>query len=146
MGLDAGQEYLRPNFVGPDILGIAQLNPMARRLGVSQGGAWATHLQPLGAMDMFLIWTVSILLLLASLIYAIANARIAVRWYVWRIRASLIPFVGGLSGAIGVMLLPVDAVWRFWWIPPVADIGCAALLASIVVAAARRWLAKNRKF
>lgn len=35
---------------------------------------------------------------------------------------SLIPFVGGLAGAIGMVLLPVEGVWRWAFVPLCLDV------------------------
>lgn len=37
---------------------------------------------------------------------------------------SITPFVGGVSGAVGVILLPVAGSWKYAWIPLLCDYGC----------------------
>ena len=34
------------------------------------------------------------------------------------------PLLGGLSGAAGLLLLPVPGTDKYWWVPPIADLGC----------------------
>jgi len=46
---------------------------------------------------------------------------------------SQMPFIGGFLGASGMGLLPVDAVSRLWWIPPLIDPGCVLLFSLTAV-------------
>jgi hypothetical protein len=78
-------------------------------------------------------WTASVLLLLLSALICSGNLWISVRWYIWKKRESLIPFLGGVLGAVGLALLPVDPVSRYWWLPPLVDPGCVLLLVAAAV-------------
>ena len=46
---------------------------------------------------------------------------------------SLIPFVVGIAGAVGVLLLPIDKAHAFWWVPIVADVGCGLMLLFVLI-------------
>ena len=63
------------------------------------------------------LWAVSGLLLAVSLLLMVGN------WVIFfqRTRASAIPIVGGLSGMVGLILLPVPGSWKFCWLPLVLD-------------------------
>jgi hypothetical protein len=41
---------------------------------------------------------------------------------------SVVPLFGGALGAIGCALAPWPAVRQFWWVPPIVDPGCGAVL------------------
>jgi hypothetical protein len=37
--------------------------------------------------------------------------------------SSFVPFIGGVLAAIGMLLLPVADLWKWAWIPLIADFG-----------------------
>ena len=37
--------------------------------------------------------------------------------------SSFIPFIGGVLAAIGMLILPIEDIWKWAWIPLVADFG-----------------------
>ncbi|MEI6074618.1 MAG: hypothetical protein WCS94_03535 [Verrucomicrobiota bacterium] len=53
---------------------------------------------------------------------------------------SLIPFVGGMLGTIGLLLLPMSQPRRFWWVPLIMDLGCGPMLVAIVIDQIRKKL------
>jgi hypothetical protein len=60
--------------------------------------------------------------------------------YVFRKRrgVSLVPFVGGLCGAAGLLVCPARGVAYYAWVPLVVDPGCLLLLACFAVFLWRR--------
>ena len=46
---------------------------------------------------------------------------------------SLIPFVGGIVGAMGLFILPISHARSFWWVPLVIDLGCGPMLVAILI-------------
>lgn len=84
-------------------------------------------------MNEDLRWAISVILLVLSLLVIVANFSIAVRWYVFKKRASMIPFFGGIAGMIGLLLLPMSEMRPFWWVPLILDLGCGLLLAGVAV-------------
>lgn len=46
---------------------------------------------------------------------------------------SLVPFVGGIAGVIGLLLLPIERPHHFWWVPTAADLGCGPMLLAVLV-------------
>ncbi len=42
--------------------------------------------------------------------------------------ASVVPLVGGISGSIGVICLPISGVWKYFWIPFIVDYGSIPLI------------------
>ena len=45
---------------------------------------------------------------------------------------SVIPFVGGVSGALACLVLPIEGVWRWFWLPPLIDFSGFLILASML--------------
>ena len=80
-----------------------------------------------------MLWSISVILLAVSISAIVANYSISIRWYLFKKRASLIPFIGGILGTVGIVCLPVVSIRRFWWIPLVADPGCILLLVGVLV-------------
>jgi len=69
-------------------------------------------------------WIGAFLLLLAFLWIAWLNIKVAFKAYVLREPTpSWIPFLGGISGLLGVLCLPVDGARLWWWLPLVLDWG-----------------------
>jgi hypothetical protein len=63
-------------------------------------------------------------LLLVSALVCIGNASLLWTCYVRKRKApSWIPLVGGITGVIGLWLLPVPAAHRWWWVPLIVDWG-----------------------
>ncbi len=84
-------------------------------------------------------WVGSLALLLVFGISAVGNLCIAGLFVVRRARASMIPLVGGIAGAVGLLALPVDGAQKWWWLAPLVDLGCAPSL----VAFAAVWLLRR---
>ena len=80
---------------------------------------------------MIILWIISVVLIALSLLGISGNLWIAIRWYLFKKRASMIPFVGGLVGMIGLLLSPMGGVRHFWWVPLVVDLGCGPMLLAI---------------
>jgi hypothetical protein len=76
-----------------------------------------------------LSWTASLFLLTCSIALAVANARILLRWLVLRRKSSIMPFLGGILGVGGVLLLPVHGTNKWFWLPLIFDWGALPTLA-----------------
>ena len=98
-------------------------------------------------MIMTFLWTISVLLLAFSLWAIVGNLWITFGGLVKKRKKfeSLIPFVGGLIGMVGVLLLPVSGVRHFWWVPLLVDLGCGPLLAAVVVEQIRKAIRPGNK-
>lgn len=51
---------------------------------------------------------------------------------------SMVPLLGGLAGALACVVAPLRGLARWWWVPLVVDLGCAALLVFAATAVLRR--------
>jgi hypothetical protein len=85
-------------------------------------------------MTHILIWIISAVLLCLSLYVAGGNLWITIGSILKKQKTfvSFVPFVGGLVGVVGMLLLPVAGVRSFWWIPLLADLGCGPLLFAVI--------------
>jgi hypothetical protein len=82
---------------------------------------------------LWVCWTVSVLLLIFFAVCAVGNIVIVVRGYLYQERASLAPLLGGIAGAVGVLLLPWPAARSWWWLPLLLDLGCVPAVASTLL-------------
>jgi hypothetical protein len=82
-----------------------------------------------------LLWIISIVLLAVWFVVTCSNLWIAVGGLFKKREkfVSFIPFVGGILGMIGVLLLPVTGARPFWWIPILLDLGCGLMLVGVVI-------------
>jgi hypothetical protein len=58
---------------------------------------------------------------------------------------SLLPFVGGVAGAISLLLIPQSQFRPWWWVPLVADAGSAPLLLWTTVWLIWRFFHRHRQ-
>jgi hypothetical protein len=73
-------------------------------------------------------WLVAVPLLILSVLTIVGNVTTVIQ----RVSAerhgksgpSWIPFVGGIAGALGLLMLPIKGVSGYWWIPLLVDWGC----------------------
>ena len=62
----------------------------------------------------------------------LCNVSIPLRFLVRKQRGSMMPLVGGTSGMLALLCLPVEALHQWWWVPLVVDPGCALMLVGVV--------------
>lgn len=78
-------------------------------------------------------WGLSVLMLTVGVVYTLHNLVHILRWARDRTKRGLAPFVGGLSGAGGLALIPVPALNGWWPLPLFLDVGCVPVLLWILV-------------
>jgi len=83
-------------------------------------------------------WLIAGILILISVYAVVGNALIAINWWSSKKRATMIPFIGGVAGLIGVLLLPIPRARDFWWLPPIVDLGCVLLMLAAALERLRR--------
>lgn len=128
--LDARWEHTGSIFLWSDVQRSGKyVTGSAWFLGTFKGCTRTKHLP---TMSHEILWVVSGVLLSVSLFATIANYCYAAFWYFARRRNSLIPFVGGLTGAAGWLLLPAPELRGCWWVPLMIDLGSAPLLAATI--------------
>jgi len=71
----------------------------------------------MGTIQPLLTWLASIGLCILWLLITTANFSVLLRG------GSMIPFIGGVSGAIGLYISPLDSLERFVWVPALLDPG-----------------------
>ncbi len=84
---------------------------------------------------MIVLWIIPNVLLAFSLYVICGNLWIAFGGLFKKREKSetLIPFVGGFAGMIGVLILPVNGIRFFWWAPLALDLGCGLMLMGVVI-------------
>jgi hypothetical protein len=80
------------------------------------------HVEGWGLNWQILRWGIGIILIAFSLLCIVANWTLVYRFRAYRERASLIPLVGGLSGCMGLLILPSHLAY-VCWLPLALDIG-----------------------
>jgi hypothetical protein len=81
-----------------------------------------------------LFWIIAIILLIIGILISAANWIIFVKNYILQRKwASAVPFLGGISGAIGIISLPIAGSACYFWIPLIVDWGSLpAIIFSLI--------------
>lgn len=90
-----------------------------------------------------MLWVISSVLFVVFLVCAAGNGVGVIIGRVRNRSFSVVPFVGGVSGVLGCVIAPSKAVNRYWWIPPLVDLGCIPLLVVLAIYFARKLFAKH---
>ena len=87
-----------------------------------------------------IMWGFSIILLLFSLYMIGMNWAVFVNNHILKKKwASAVPFVGGIAGSLGLLLLPVSENWKYAWIPLLVDWGSIPVVfISLICCVCRR--------
>ncbi len=93
-------------------------------------------------MSDVLRWLIGGLLLVFFAGAATTNIILAIRARLHGEHHSLVPFVGGLAGCLGLLILPLEALHAWWWVPLIIDIGAGYLMLAVVVVGVR-WLLRR---
>jgi hypothetical protein len=78
----------------------------------------------------------TLLLIFSAL--CLGNAYTIIASLFYKRHVSAVPFVGGVVGSIGVLVLPIFQLKSFWWVPLVADYGCVPIFIVFFVVHAVR--------
>ncbi len=98
-----------------------------------------------GAPILWLRWGAAVVLLSVFVIFAGGNIGIALRWYLWRQRASTAPLAGGVAGMLAFLVVPWPTAHWWWWLPLLLDIGCVPLLLAGLCAWGLRWFRRDKQ-
>jgi hypothetical protein len=84
---------------------------------------------------MIVLWIIAVVLLALSLWILLGNLWITFGGFFFKKKKpeSLLPFVGGIVGAVGLLLLPISQTRHFWWVPLVIDLGCGPMLIAVLI-------------
>ena len=89
-----------------------------------------------------LFWIIGLLLLIFCIYMTVMNWAVFVNNHILKKKwTSAIPLVGGISGALGIICLPVEGSWKYLWIPLIVDWGSFP----VIVVALISHLGKNSK-
>jgi hypothetical protein len=77
-------------------------------------------------------WLISLVLLFLAAFLMCVNAASVIRWRHSKTKSSMIPFIGGMLGAVGLRIIPVIGVSKWWWISFFLDFGSIPILAALV--------------
>jgi hypothetical protein len=84
-------------------------------------------------------WLLPGAMMLVFGLIALGHGFCLVRYLLSRKSFSVVPFIGGILGAIGLAMAPEPSLSRFWWIPLLVDYGSApSLLVWIAVLVRKR--------
>lgn len=88
---------------------------------------------------MLLNWIVSVLIIVFGIYIIIMNWCVFLNNHIHGNRwTSAVPFVGAVSLALGVVLLPVPQGWKYAWIPLFLDWGSIPVVATAIISWLRR--------
>jgi hypothetical protein len=91
-----------------------------------------------------LLWALGTVLLAVFVSGATVNLAVAWRFCSRGQRESLIPFLAGCAGAVGFLILPVNGLARWWWIPLVIDLGSAPMVIVALATLLRKAIDRGR--
>ncbi len=80
-------------------------------------------------------WCLTIPCLLVFAAFALLNLQIFFSQLRNPQGRSLGPVVGGLFGAIGIFLMPIEGAMKYCWLPLVVDIGCGPMIVMALIEA-----------
>jgi hypothetical protein len=91
------------------------------------------HLR-LNELSMIILWIVSTILVALSFYVIVGNLWITFGGLINKRKKpeSLIPWIGGLLGLCGLLVMPLNGASTYLWIPLTADLGCGLLLLVVV--------------
>ena len=76
-------------------------------------------------------WIAGSVCMLFFLAVCVSHLAMLLRWIREGVRFSCVPFVGGVAGAIGILMLPVAGLRWSFWLPLVIDIGAVPLALAV---------------
>jgi hypothetical protein len=68
-------------------------------------------------------WLAGVFLVAFFLFGILGNLVLVFGWFAHQKRSSLVLIIGGVAGLFGFLILPMALLNRWFWVPPVADIG-----------------------
>jgi hypothetical protein len=77
-------------------------------------------------------WVLAGALALVWLFFALGNAAALVNGLIRKKPVSFGLFVGGIAGAVSLMVVPLPGFARWVWLPPLIDVGCGPVLISML--------------
>jgi len=85
-----------------------------------------------------LLWFVGSLLLAVAVVCIAGNLSILLGHLLRGKHNSMVPFIGGLAGVIGMLVVPITVFRRWSWIPVILDIGTLPIAVAFAFVFMRR--------
>jgi len=73
-------------------------------------------------------WLAGTLLIGFSLVVCVCNIALVCKWFLRHEHSSLVLVVGGLAAMAGFLIVPVEEMNRWFWIPLIADLAIPYLV------------------
>jgi hypothetical protein len=71
-----------------------------------------------------ILWIISLVFMIIGIYISIMNWAVFFNNYLFRKKwTSAIPLIGGLSAALGLICLPINGSWKYFWVPLLIDWG-----------------------
>lgn len=80
-----------------------------------------------------LLWILTAIAAYVFALQAISNLAISIRQVRLKSSETLLLLVGGLAGVVAVLLMPVEGVRRYWWIPLLVDMGSLPIVVWVII-------------
>lgn len=78
-------------------------------------------------------WILGSVLFLVFVISAIGNAVIAIVGTMQRMKVpSMVPLVGGICGFVSLLIVPIQDVRKYCWLPLILDLGAVPNVATVL--------------
>lgn len=91
-------------------------------------------------------WILSIGFVGLFLYIAVVNWVVFINNYVRKKQwSSALTLIGGASGSIGIVILPVSGAWQYWWLPLVLDWGSIPVILDAIILRVWRRYRKRQK-
>jgi len=74
----------------------------------------------------------------------VANSFAVINYAVKRRHVSAIPLVGGIAGALALVVLPFPKANGYWWVPLIIDYGTAPMMAFFFISRIRDSVRSHR--
>ncbi|MGB0371398.1 MAG: hypothetical protein ACPGN3_08605 [Opitutales bacterium] len=79
------------------------------------------------------LWILGILFIAMGLIPTLVNGSTFLRGILEKENGSIIPIFGGVTLSIGLLIIPVEGLKPWAWIPLVLDFGCLPSLVMLLI-------------
>ncbi len=90
------------------------------------------------------MWIVAGILLTLFVLLSLGNATSVVASLWGKQPISAVPFLGGLAGVCGFLVVPISWLGRRWWLPLIVDYGSIPILVIFFIVRAAQSASRDR--